>query len=153
MTEQILKAALCAITLFFAPVIPLLILIGFAIVADTVFGIIASKKNGTPIISRKLSRIVSKSVVYMTLILLAYGIDYVLLNMIFLKWLSIPWLFTKISAVIITFVEIFSIDEKIRSFNDGKGIWYFIKQMLKGLKQLTSDVKEIKEDIKDIKDI
>lgn len=149
MGNTLLKSIGLALVAFFAPIVPLIILIGFAIMTDTVFGIIASIKNKKPIVSNKLARILTKSIIYLSLILLFYGVDVVLINAILTKKFGINLLLTKFAAVIITIVEGFSIDEKIRSFNDGKGIWFYIKKILAKGKQLTGSLKDIKEDLKD----
>lgn len=145
MGETVLKSIGLVIVAFFAPIVPLLILIGFAILIDTIFGIIASIKNKKPIVSSKLARILTKSIIYMSLVLLAYGIDYILIGEILLNYFKIHLLFTKLVGIGIVFVEVFSIDEKIRAFNNNKGIWYYFKRILSKGKQITASVKDIDE--------
>ena len=94
--EAYLKGIGAAILLFITPIVPLLLFIGFAILVDTIFGIIASKKNNEPILSSKLSRLLTKSVVYMSLVLLAYGLDYILIGEILINYFKIHILFTKL---------------------------------------------------------
>ena len=151
MGETVLKSIGLVIVAFFAPIVPLLILIGFAILIDTIFGIIASIKNKKPIVSSKLARILTKSIIYMSLVLLAYGIDYILIGEILLNYFKIHLLFTKLISIGIVFVEVFSIDEKIRAFNNNKGIWYYFKRILSKGKQITASVKDIKDDIDELK--
>lgn len=151
MSETILKSIGLVLVAFFAPIVPLLILIGFAILIDTIFGIIASVKNKKPIVSNKLARILTKSIIYMSLVLLAYGIDYILIGEILLNYFKIHLLFTKLIGIGIVFVEVFSIDEKIRAFNNNKGIWYYFKRILSKGKQITASVKDIKDDIDELK--
>jgi hypothetical protein len=151
MIHPLLKSLGIILVLFFAPIVPLLLLIGFAIVADTLFGVVASVKNKKPILSSKLARILTKSLIYMSLILLAYGIDIVLVNVILTKYFSINLLFTKFSGILITSVEVYSIDEKIRSFNDNRGIMFYIKMLLSKAKQITGSIKDVKSDIDELK--
>lgn len=151
MSETILKSIGLVLVAFFAPIVPLLLLIGFAILIDTIFGIIASVKNKKPIVSSKLARILTKSIIYMSLVLLAYGIDYILIGEILLNYFKIHLLFTKLVGIGIVFVEVFSIDEKIRAFNNNKGIWYYFKRILSKGKQITASVKDIKDDIDELK--
>ena len=47
---------LLSLVAFFAPISSLLVLVGFAIVSDTIIGLYASYKTKTPILSRKLAR-------------------------------------------------------------------------------------------------
>ena len=49
---------------FFLPIVPILILIAFAILLDTITGIYKSRKLKQPITSRKLSAIMSKILLY-----------------------------------------------------------------------------------------
>lgn len=151
MINTFFKSIGFAIVAFLLPIVPLLLIIGFAILVDTIFGIIASKKNKEPILSNKLARILTKSVIYMSLTLLAYGVDLIFLNQIFMNKFSIHLLFTKIIALGIVIVETFSIDEKIRKFNNDKGMWYYFKLILAKGKSITASLKDIKSDIKDLK--
>ncbi len=146
---NILKAFVLTLTLFFAPIIPLILLVLFAIFLDTIFGVIAAKKTGENIESRKLGRIIIKSIIYISLLLLTYGIDYILLNELMMIKFGIPWLITKGAAVILCLVELFSIDEKIRLFNDNKSFKYYFKRLFKVAKNINENVKEIKETFKD----
>ena len=149
--EAYLKGIGAAILLFITPVVPLLLLIGFAILIDTIFGIIASKKNNEPILSSKLARLLTKSLIYLSLVLLAFGLDYVLIGEILINYFKIHILFTKLIGVGIIFVECFSIDEKIRKMNDNKGLWYYFKLILAKGKQMTASIKDVKKDIDELK--
>ncbi len=147
--EQLLKSLGITVATLLMPIVPLLLLIGFAILLDTIFGIMAAKKHNKKIVSTKFSRIVSKSIVYMSLVLLAYGMDYILINDIFLNYFKINLLFTKIVGIGIVVVEFFSVDEKIRSLNNNKGTWYYFTHITGKGKQIAHKIKEVKKEIKE----
>ena len=149
--ESFFKSIALALATFLLPVRPLLLVIGFAILVDTIFGIIASKKCNEPILSNKLARVSTKSVIYMTLTLLTYGIDIVLLNALLMNYLKIQLLFAKLVGVGIVIVEVFSIDEKIRKMNDNKGIWYYFTLILSKGKAFTGALKDVKKDVDELK--
>jgi hypothetical protein len=137
MKEYIL-AVLGSLALFIEPVFPLIILVGIFIIADTIFGVWSSKKLGKPIISRKLFRLVSKFVVYTTSILLVWGLD----SLIISEFIT-PFLTTKIVAAVLCFIEGFSIDEKLRSINEGKGVIYYLDKFTKFIKGVKDKFNEI----------
>lgn len=149
--ESFFKTIALALVAFLLPIVPLLLIIGFAILVDTIFGIIASKKCNEPILSNKLARVLTKSVIYMSLTLLAYGIDVILINALLMNYFKIHLLFTKLVGVGIVIVEVFSIDEKIRKMNDNKGIWYYFTLILSKGKAFTGALKDVKKDVDELK--
>jgi hypothetical protein len=57
--EKIFKPILVTLFAVFAPIVPLILFIGFVVGIDTIFGIIAAKKTGKEIKSSKLDRVLS----------------------------------------------------------------------------------------------
>lgn len=113
-----------------APIQFILLLVGFFIVLDTISGIFASKKLKLPITSRKLSRFITKMLVYQLVVITFYALDVNLLGEFLLKVVSIKLVLTKTIAIALVINELYSIDEKIRLVNKGKGLWFFFKQMI-----------------------
>lgn len=132
--------------MFFAPIYGLLIAVGFAIFLDTFTGIFKSVKlNGwRSIRSRKLSNIVSKMLLYQITILLLFVIDNYVLNEFIAVHFTIKFMFTKLVAILLIFIELVSIKENIEEALK-IDIW-------KMLKNLLNRAKEVKEDINEIKD-
>lgn len=128
----------------FVPIHGILIAVGSAIVLDTFTGVFKSVKiNGwSSIRSRKLSQVVSKMLLYEVCILFLYMIDKFVLNEFIFKWLSVDYMFTKVCAILLIFVELTSIKENIQEAYNIK-IW----DMLKGA---FLRAKEVKENIQDI---
>ena len=128
----------------FVPIHGILIAVGSAIVLDTFTGVFKSVKiNGwSSIRSRKLSQVVSKMLLYEVCILFLYMIDKFVLNEFIFKWLSVDYMFTKVCAILLIFVELTSIKENIQEAYSIK-IW----DMLKGA---FLRAKEVKENIQDI---
>jgi hypothetical protein len=128
----------------FVPIHGILIAVGSSIVLDTFTGVFKSVKiNGwSSIRSRKLSQVVSKMLLYEVCILFLYMIDKFVLNEFIFKWLSVDYMFTKVCAILLIFVELTSIKENIQEAYNIK-IW----DMLKGA---FLRAKEVKENIQDI---
>lgn len=128
----------------FVPIHGILIAVGSAIVLDTFTGVFKSVKiNGwSSIRSRKLSQVVSKMLLYEVCILFLYMIDKFVLNEFILKWLSVDYMFTKVCAILLIFVELTSIKENIQEAYSIK-IWDMLKAAF-------LRAKEVKENIQDI---
>ena len=139
-----LNYLISSILIMFVPIHGILIAVGSAIVLDTFTGVFKSVKiNGwSSIRSRKLSQVVSKMLLYEVCILFLYMIDKFVLNEFIFKWLSVDYMFTKVCAILLIFVELTSIKENIQEAYNIK-IW----DMLKGA---FLRAKEVKENIQDI---
>jgi hypothetical protein len=139
-----LNYLLTSIILFYTPIFGLLIAVGVAICFDTVTGIAkAIKVKGFKSIrSRILSNIISKMALYELCILSLYAIDKYLLNEFIIKWFSIDFMFTKICAIMLIFIELVSIKENIEE-TFGVDIWNLLKKSFLRAKEIKEDVNEI----------
>jgi len=139
-----LNYLISSILIMFVPIHGILIAVGSAIVLDTFTGVFKSVKiNGwSSIRSRKLSQVVSKMLLYEVCILFLYMIDKFVLNEFILKWLSVDYMFTKVCAILLIFVELTSIKENIQEAYSIK-IWDMLKAAF-------LRAKEVKENIQDI---
>lgn len=134
-----------SLMLFFVPIYGLLIAVGSAIILDTITGIFKSVKIGgwKSITSRKLSNVISKTVLYEICILLLFIIDKYVLNEFIKEAFGFDLMFTKICAILLIFVELVSIKENIEaSFNIS--IWELLKKALMRAKEVKDDIDEIK---------
>ena len=106
---------IASILLLFAPIYGLLIAVASAIVLDTFTGIFKSIKiNGWKSVrSRKLSNIVSKMLLYEICILLLFLMDKYVLNEFIMHAFGFEFMFTKICAILLMFIELVSIKENI----------------------------------------
>jgi len=140
-----LQYILASIVLLFAPIYGLLISVGAAIILDTFTGIFKSIKleGFQSIKSRKLSNIVSKLLLYEICILFLFLIDKFLLNEFIIRSFGIEYMFTKICAILLIFVELVSIKENIESAFK-IDLWVMIKKILSRAKEVKSDIDEIK---------
>jgi hypothetical protein len=140
-----LQYILASIILLFAPIYGLLISVGAAIILDTFTGIFKSIKleGFQSIRSRKLSNIVSKLLLYEICILFLFLIDKFLLNEFIIRSFGIEYMFTKICAILLIFVELVSIKENIESAFK-IDLWAMIKKILSRAKEVKSDIDEIK---------
>lgn len=133
--------ALCA---FFLPIQGLLLAVGFAILLDTFTGIFkAVKLNGWKSLrSRRASDLVGKVILYNTVTLVMYIIDKNLLSEFMQHWFSIPFLCTKIIAVILVIIEFKSIKE---NFDEAfkTDTWQLLRKLLARGKEIKNDINEI----------
>lgn len=140
-----LQYILTSILLLFAPIYGLLIAVAAAIILDTFTGIFKSiKLHGfSSVRSRKLSNIVSKMLLYEVCILFLFLMDKFLLNEFVIRSFGIEFMFTKICAILLMFIELVSIKENIESAFKIE-IWPMIKKLLSRAKEFKSDIDEIK---------
>lgn len=127
---------------FLAPIYGILLTVGLSIFADTVVGIWKAKKLKEKVTSRKLSQIISKMFLYQATVILFYLIDFYILNAIIMTFFTVPLMLTKVIALTLASIEIYSIDENIKAVK-GTGLWA-------AFKRLTSRAKDIKKDVNDI---
>jgi hypothetical protein len=104
-----------SLILLFVPIQGLLIAVGAAIILDTFTGVFKSVKlkGWKSIESRILSNIVSKMVLYEICVLFLFLIDKFFLNEFVIHWFKFDFMFTKICAIMLIFVELVSIKENI----------------------------------------
>lgn len=139
-----LQYLLASILLLFVPIYGLLIAVGTAIVLDTFTGVFKSVKlNGWKSIrSRKLSNIVSKLFLYEVCVLFLFLIDKYLLNEFIVRSFGIEYMFTKICAILLIFVELVSVKENIEEAYK-IDIWSMLKKLLSRAKEVKSDIDDL----------
>jgi len=133
-----------SILLLFIPIHGLLIAVGSAIVLDTVTGIFKSVKlkGWKSVRSRKLSNIVSKMALYEVCILFLFLMDKYLLNEFIIRSFGITYMFTKICAILLIFVELVSIKENVEeTFNIS--LWAILKKAFLRAKEVRKNIDEI----------
>lgn len=140
--EKLFQIALMIATLF-APIQGIMITVGLTIFADTALGLWKAKKLGEKIISRKLARVITKMLLYQTTIALFFLIDKFILGDILASLFSIKFLLTKIIALVLASIEVFSMDENIRAVK-GTGLWHAFKKLTGVAKAVSKDLQEIK---------
>jgi hypothetical protein len=106
------------LAVYFAPAYPIIIGIGFLVTMDFVTGILAAKKRGEIITSKKMRPTIMKGFGYMASILIAF-----VMQNIFLINMEVM----KIVSGLIAMIELKSLDENLTSIT-GKSIF---KQFLK----------------------
>ena len=118
-------------------------MIGVLIVIDTITGIWKAKKLGEKITSRKLSSIISKLALYEVTVIMFFLIDKFILNDIILQFFSVPFMLTKIVALVLSSIEVMSINESYKQIYH-LDIW-------QSMKLLFARAKEVKEDLNKLK--
>lgn len=133
-----------SLILLFVPIYGLLIAVGSAIILDTFTGIFKTiKLNGWKSIrSRKLSNIISKMALYEICIVFLYLIDNFVLNEFIKSAFGFDFMFTKICAILLIFVELVSIKENIEE-TFKVDIWQLLKITFNRAKEIKGDLDEI----------
>ena len=132
MKEKFIEFFLWA-SLFLAPLYPVMLAIGFLLMADMVVGIYAAWKQREKITSRKMSNTISKIFLYNLTIIAGFVVEKYLLP-------GIP--FVKITAGLIGLVEIKSLAENLYKAT-GLKLWDAVKQYLVRAKVEEPTKKEI----------
>lgn len=138
------KALVFAVGLL-APIKIIMVLVFVFILIDTIGGIWASNKLGIEITSRRLSKFISKLLVYQTVIILAYAIDLNLLGPFILLFLSVPLAMTKIVGLGLVVNEVFSLDESLKKVNKDKGIAFYFTQLLSVAKYVKKEAEHFEK--------
>lgn len=141
--EKWLKYILGALLVFISPIKPLLLVVGFMIVVDTIFGIIRSNKLGIKFTSRRFFSFFKKNFVYQLLIITTHILDHNLINEFVTSVISIELLTTKLMAAAICYNEFKSVDENVK-IAYGIDITQYIKNLYKCAKQTKDGLDELR---------
>ena len=85
-----------------------------------------------------------KLIIYLSVILFSYFIDYYIINEITRKYIWFDYGFTKLWTGFFIWIEYTSIDEKVKWIK-GEGITDKIKKFFRGLKSIIYGASEIKD--------
>lgn len=106
--------------IYFYPTAQFLILIGFFVGADTITGVIAAKKRGEPITSKKFRSVIMKYA--------GYGVGVIVAHVLQSQWFpDVPAM--KIISGLIAYSELISIDENIKDITGVSLFKFFIKKL------------------------
>jgi len=129
---------------FFLPISGILLMIGVLILIDTMTGIWKAKKLNEKITSRKLSSIISKLALYEVTVIMFFLIDRFVLNDIILTFFSVPFMLTKVVALVLASIEVMSINENYKSVKQ-IDLWGSLKNLLARSAEIKEDIKKIKK--------
>jgi len=128
---------------FFLPISGILLMIGVLIVIDTVAGIWKAKKLGEKITSRRLSAIISKLALYELTVIMFFLIDRFILNDIMLIFFSVPFMLTKVVALVLSSIEVMSINESWKQVHQ-LDLWQSAKLLFARAKEIKDDINKLK---------
>lgn len=137
-----LSLMLASIIAVISPVFPMIYVAILAIMIDTGFGVWRSVKKGgwKSIKSRRLSHVISKSLLYSGAILFTFLIEKYIAADIIAHFIAIDLVMTKIIAFFCVVVEVKSINESYESVTG--------KNMLKSLRAFVTRAKEEADKLK-----
>jgi hypothetical protein len=130
---------------FFLPISGILLMIGVLICIDTFTGIKKAHKLKEKITSRKLSSIISKLLLYEVTVIMFFLIDQFILNDIILTFFSVPFMLTKIVALVLASVEVISINENIKVISTRNlDLWQSAKALFARAKEVKDNLNKLK---------
>lgn len=129
------KVLLGVVLSFFAPITPLVLLVGGAIIADTVMGVWGAMKKGEVFSSRRFSDIISKMLIYQCVLLFGFTLDVFLVGEFFSSVFTIDNIMTKVVALTLIYAEVVSIDENIQTIT-GKNFVKYLRELISKTKKL-----------------
>jgi len=140
--KQYVWTLLTIIISFLAPIQGLLLLMIAFVFFDTITGIYASVKlkGQESFRSGILFNIVPKIFMYLSTIILAYGVDILIINEIF----GMKYILAKILSIIFIYTEIKSIDENSMKLGN-RSFWTVLKEIITRLRYLKKDINGLKE--------
>ena len=143
MNEYALTLAI-AFTLFFAPINGIIFIVALSTVIDTCFGVWRSYSKGESITSKAFRNgFVPKVLSYVSVVMLVYVSDVFIINALTQLVISVDFLATKLTALVLLSIEVRSMDE---SFEEVKGYSFVYKA-----KKIVNKFKDIKKELKTIK--
>ena len=128
---------------FFLPISGILLMIGVLISIDTITGIWKANKIEEKITSRKLSSIISKLALYEVTVIMFFLIDKFILNDIILTFFSVPFMLTKVVALVLASIEVMSINESYKQVKQ-VDLWQSAKALFARAKEIKDDINKLK---------
>lgn len=108
------------IVTFFSPIIVSMIAVGLLISFDTIFGVMAAKKKGEQVTSKKFGRVITKTFVYQLLIISSHLIETYLFT-------QVP--FVQITLGFLAMTEFLSLAESFGTLT-GKNLIAYVKDFI-----------------------
>ena len=134
---------LMIIAAFLAPIQGIMITVGICIIADTIMGVWKAKKLKQQVTSRKLSQIISKMFLYQATVVLIFAVDKFILDGIIQQFFTVPLLATKLVALTLISIELFSMDENFKAVKK-KGFWDYFKELSARAKDIKDETDKLK---------
>ena len=145
--QNILPVLTLVIT-FFQPIQYVLLSVGAFILLDTIMAYIRTRKTKRNWTSRQMRiGLVPKLITYQLLIITFFMVDFALLNEFIILFTKIPFFLTKITAIVLVYIEILSIDESFKVIK-GKSIFSYFMEMIKSAKKIKTTIQEVNENKK-----
>lgn len=132
---------------FLMPIVPLLLIVGGLIFLDTCVGLWRAYKTSETITSKKLSNIISKTVLYQTSIITFFLIEKYIVGDMVIHFISIELFLTKVLACTLCSIELKSMDESYQLVTN-VSIWDRFKLLLKRTSEVKKGVENIIKDDK-----
>jgi len=133
---------------FFQPIQYVLLAVGAFILLDTIMAYIRARKTKKNWTSRKMRMgLVPKLITYQLLVITFFMVDFALLNEFIIYFTKISFALTKVTAMVLVYIEVLSIDESFKVIK-GKSMFSYFIEMIKSAKKVKSTFEEVNENKK-----
>lgn len=148
--QEVLGITFATLSAFFAPVAGTLLAVGAAIFLDVVVAYWRTRVKKESWTSRKMGKgLIGKFLSYQTAVILFFFMDKFILNDFVFMFANIPFLMTKVIALVIIFIELKSIDESWKIVK-GVGLFEGITKLIKFSKKIKNQIEDINENKKEL---
>lgn len=131
--------------MFFTPIKGIFFTVALVIVMDTLVGLWKARHLNQNITSRKLSAVISKLLLYESLILITFLIAQFITAGAIDKLFSIEHVLTKGISLVLIYIELKSINESYKIVK-GIDIWAHLKELISRTREIKDGVKELKDE-------
>lgn len=133
-----------ALFAFFLPIAGILCAVGGFIILDTIVGVWKARKLKEKVTSKKLSKIISKMLIYQLVVITFFLLDSFIINDFILSFFSIQFALTKVIALVLISIEVFSIDESFGQAT-GQGLFGHLSKLIGKVKNLKGESDTLKK--------
>ena len=142
---QFLLPAILAFGAFISPIAGVLVAVGVFIAADMIFARYRCYVQKIKSTSRKArSGLIPKVITYNCFVLSFFIMDKFVINDFSTLFTQIPFVLTKVLAMILIWIELKSIDESFEAIK-GKSLFAYLLDMIKSAKKINKQISNINE--------
>jgi hypothetical protein len=144
--QSVLLPAFLAFCTFISPITGVLFTVGIFIAADAIFARYRCYMLKVKWTSRKFrTGLIPKVITYNLFVFSFFTLDKFVMNDFILLFTDIPFVLTKILAMVLIYIEIKSIDESFEAIK-GKSLFKYLIEMIIHAKKLNKQMSDINED-------
>jgi len=140
----LLDKILAVIITFLTPIHFVLMAVGAFILLDTIIGYWKAIKINEKRTSKKLAKVIPKMLIYQLVVITFFTLDYAIIHDVLYNIFNVPYLLTKLIALILIWIELYSIDESWEQAT-GKSLFTRFKEMIFKVKESKNIMKKLED--------